>query len=173
MGDRSITMAILGIIVVTAIVGLVFMFSMAKTGAGIYANWDYEKQQPMNPEPYARQIYKSPTVQYPAAYGMAAGQPVEPPRYGGGNEFFISGTEQGTQKTLKDYERGRESNPSFYTTGIGIELNGIRLTQCYGDRLYLAKAARADGDPKMVCSTVGDDGPVEKKLPQYFGCCNR
>jgi len=60
MDERNLTLTVLGIVIVIGIVGLVLLFSMANTGAGVYGG-----ALKGDPFPYTRYIEGQPWVETP------------------------------------------------------------------------------------------------------------
>lgn len=60
MDERNLTLTVLGIVIVISIVGLVLLFSMAKTGAGVYGG-----ALKGDPFPYTRYIEGQPQIETP------------------------------------------------------------------------------------------------------------
>ncbi|MEM4263776.1 MAG: hypothetical protein QW666_02680 [Candidatus Woesearchaeota archaeon] len=176
MEENKLAVAILGIVVVIAIIGLLFMFSAAKSGGVVYGSYVTPKiytNYKQEPFPYARQAEPRYMVEYPA--GTISGEQPGAPTYAGASQFFITGTEKGVQSTLgtaySSYGRSAETHvPTAQTTGVGIEFpGGVKANYCYGTRVYYTKAA----DPTRTCFTEDRYGrKVSDLLPQYYGCCD-
>lgn len=176
MEENKLAVAILGVVVVIAIIGLLFMFTTAKSGAmaygsyvvpKIYTNYGHE------PFPYARQAEARYMVEYPA--GTISGEYPGAPMYAGASEFFVTGTERGVQSTLgptfTTYGRSAETDiPTAKTTGVALEFpGGVKASYCYGSRIYFTKSA----DPTRTCFTEDRYGrKITDLLPQYYGCCD-
>lgn len=162
--SKGIALIIMAVVAVIAIVGLILMFTMGKTGAGIYTNFEG------NPFPYTRWIEYSPTMENPAAYGMIGNEPSPAPLMGGANEKFMTGTEQAVSKGFS-YARDPYSQiPSGLTTCILLHFPGnLKAPYGYGYQLFTAKQGMG-----YNCFTEDMYGnKVNNLLPMYYGCCDR
>ncbi|MBW2986161.1 hypothetical protein KY333_02210 [Candidatus Woesearchaeota archaeon] len=83
MDERNLTLTVLGIVVVISIVGLVLLFSMAGTGAGVYGG-----ALKGDPFPYTRYIEGQPLVESPG-YQTTMIDPTNPV-FGGADEALIN-----------------------------------------------------------------------------------
>ncbi len=176
MEENKLAVAILGVVVVIAVIGLLFMFTTVKSGAMTYGSYVVPKiytNYNQNPFPYSRQGTERSMMEYPA--GTISGEYPGAPTYAGASEFFMTGTEKGVQSTLgsaySSYGRSAETHiPTVQTTGVGLEFpGGIRASYCYGSRTYYAKSA----DPTRNCFTEDRYGrKISDLLPQYYGCCD-
>ena len=82
MEERSLTLTVLGVVIITAIVGLVLLFTVAKTGAGVYGG-----ALKGDPFPYTRYLEGQSVIEAPG-WETTLIEP-EPPVFGGASETLV------------------------------------------------------------------------------------
>lgn len=87
MEERSLTLTVLGVVIITAIVGMVLLFTAARTGAGVYGG-----ALKGDPFPYTRYIEGQPVVETPG-YEDTLIQP-DDPVYGGADKTIVDWVDQ-------------------------------------------------------------------------------
>lgn len=176
MEENKLAVAILGVVVIVAIICLVFMFSVVKTGEAVYGPIYGSYVVPkiytnynQNPWPYSRVL--DPTTAYERPATTMSGEEPAGTTYGGASEFFMTGTPKGVQSTFVTYKRSAETSiPTAQTTGIAIRFpGGIKADHCYGRQQYYTKSA----DPTRHCFTEDAYGrAISSYMPQFYGCCD-
>ena len=165
MEERSLTLTVLGVVIVTAIVGLVLLFTAAKTGAGVYGG-----ALKGDPFPYTRYLEGQSVVETPGWETTL----IEPDKtvFGGASEALVN-SEPVSREVQKNVLYKRD--PALATrTG--------RLNHCsvlkFAGNVYAPLSAseqqfRSNVAMGRTCFAKTIDGTPVRELTGDYGCCSR
>jgi len=166
METKSLTITVLGIVIITAIVGLVLLFTMSSTGAGVYANIEND------PFPYTRYIEGQPVVESPGWEDKL----IEPanPVYGGAGETI---TDWETNKlTERDVQKGvtYKRNPYQKTVTGKISCSVLKFpSNVYAPINVNVQQWESYVGMGRTCFTETVDGTPVRDIIGDFACCRR
>lgn len=167
METKSLTLTVLGLVVITAIVGLVLLFTMSKTGAGVYGG-----ALKGDPFPYTRYIEGQPVVESPG-WETTLLEP-ENPVYGGADETIVDWkTSQLEQKEVqKDVSYKR--NP-YEKTRIGkISCSVLNFpSNVYAPNNVNVQQWESYVGMGRTCFTKTAEGIPVRDIIGGFACCQR
>jgi hypothetical protein len=165
MDEKSLTLTVMGIIVILAIVGLVLLFSAAKTGAGVYGGALKGKSYP-----YTRFLeHTGPVVETPG-YQTTLIEPW-PEDFGGATETLVN-LENVPREVQKDVTYKRDP---FKKTRTGIVT--CNLAKFPGNVFAPIRASQQQRDSYVSmgrkCFEKMTDGTRVLDTVGSFACCTR
>ena|GEM_PF-1373095 len=164
MDEKSLTLTVLGIVVVIAIVGLVMLFTAAKTGAGVYGG-----ALKGDPFPYTRYLEGQSVVESPG-YETTLIEP-EPVVFGGADETLVNmhGVPREVQKGVS-YKR----DPKLKTrTGL-VTCATLRFpNNAYAPVNVNQQQWESYVQMGRTCFTKTIDGVPVREILGDHACCSR
>lgn len=164
MEDRNIKIAVLGIVVICAIVGMVLLFATAKTGAGVYGG-----ALKGDPFPYTRYLEGQPLVETPGWETTL----IEPDTYvfGGASEALVD-LEPVKREVQQDVSYKR--NP-YTKTRTGLVTCSVMNFPNNAYAPVNVNKQQYDSYTGMgrTCFAQTVEGIPVRELLGDFGCCNR
>ena len=165
MDEKSITLTVMGIIVIIAIVGLVLLFSVAKTGAGVYGGALKGKSYP-----YTRFLeHTGPVVETPG-FQTTLIEPM-PEDFGGATETLVN-LQNTPREVQKDVVYKRDP---FKKTRTGIVT--CNLAEFPGNVFAPMSASQQQMQAYVgmgrKCFTHMTDGSKVIDSIGTFACCTR
>lgn len=167
MEGKNLTLTVLGIVIITAIVGMVLMFTMAKTGAGVYGG-----ALKGNPFPYTRYIEGKSIVETPGWEDVL----VEPDTqiYGGASERIINWktTQEVPKEVQKDVTYKRD--PYAKTRTAKISCSVLKFpSNVYAPNNVNVQQWQSYVSMGRTCFTQTVDGTPVRDILGDHACCRR
>ncbi len=164
MEERSLTLTVLGIVIITAIVGMVLLFTMAKTGAGVYGG-----ALKGDPFPYTRYIEGRPVIESPGWETIL----IEPrdPIYGGADETLVN-----LKNVPREVQKGVTYKRDPYAKTRTAKLSCAVLQ--FPSKVYAPLNVNVQQWESYVsmgrtCFTETVDGTPIRNILGDYACCRR
>ncbi|MEM4263775.1 MAG: hypothetical protein QW666_02675 [Candidatus Woesearchaeota archaeon] len=162
--NKGLTIAIIGIVAVTAIVGLVFLFSVAKTGAGIYGG-----AIKGNLFPYTRFTSTQPVVETPGWEETITAPETEV--YGGASRLQDNTAVE--RQVSSGFRYGRELGmiPTTLTTCMALDFRDTAGNRVFAP-IGVTRQQLQDYEPiKEHCFRYTADGTPVSTIIAKDACC--
>ncbi|MBW3002515.1 hypothetical protein KY338_05145 [Candidatus Woesearchaeota archaeon] len=164
METKSLTLTVLGIVIITAIVGLVLLFTMSKTGAGVYGG-----ALKGDPFPYTRYIEGQPVVETPG-WETTLIEPANP-IYGGATETLVDFTEV-PREVQKDVVYKRDPYAKTRTAKLSCAMLKFPSNVYAPNNVNVQQWESYIGMGR-TCFTETVDGIPVRDILGDFACCRR
>ncbi|MBW3004297.1 hypothetical protein KY328_01065 [Candidatus Woesearchaeota archaeon] len=164
METKNLTLTVLGIVIITAIVGLVLLFTMANTGAGVYGG-----ALKGDPFPYTRYIEGQAMIETPGWETTL----IEPSTqiYGGATETLVDLTEV-PREVQKDVVYKRD--PYAKTRTAKISCSVLKFpSNVYAPNNVNVQQWQSYIGMGRTCFTETIDGTPVRDILGDFACCRR
>lgn len=162
--NKGLTIAIIGIVAVTAIVGLVFLFSVAKTGAGVYGG-----ALKGNMFPYTRFVSTQPVVETPGWEETVSAPDLEV--YGGAARLQEDTTVERQVSSGFRYARELGKIPTTLTTCMALDFKDEQGNRVFAP-IGVTRQQLADYEyTKEYCFRYTADGTPVSTIIAKDACC--
>lgn len=162
MEERSLTLTVLGIVIITAIVGMVLLFASAKTGAGVYGG-----ALKGDPFPYTRYLEGQPLVETPG-WETTLIQPTDTV-FGGASETLVD-----LKNTPREVQQGvsYKRDPFQKTVTGKISCSVMRFPgNVYATIGVNQQQARSYSAMGRTCFSKTVDGTPVVDMIGVYACC--